>query len=113
LIVLDLIRQNATGKGYYFNAEGKRKVMPEVFMYGLLMLKEQTGDSTISFETIQDQVGLAFCMTDFETVQMLKQLTRTYGDSMSYNEVAGIRQVQFTRDMDYKQVLDDYYEAHV
>jgi len=88
-------------------------VMPEVFMYGLLMLKEQTGDSTISFETIQDQVGLAFCMTDFETVQMLKQLTRTYGDSMSYNEVAGIRQVQFTRDMDYKQVLDDYYEAHV
>ena len=113
LIDLDLIRQNATGRGYYFNVEGKRKVTPEVFMYGLLMLKQQTGDSTISFESIQDQVGLAFCMTDHETVWMLKQLTRTYGDSMSYNEVAGIRQVQFTRDMDYKKVLDDYYEAHV
>lgn len=113
LIDLDLIRQNSTGKGYYFNVEGKRKVTPEVFLYGLLMLKEQTGDSTIPFEAIQDHVGLAFCMTDYETVQMLKQLANTYSANVSYNEVAGIRQVQFTNDLDYKQVLDDYYEAHV
>ena len=113
LIDLDLIRQSATGKDYYFNGEGKRKVIPEVFMYGLLLLKEQTGDNSISFETIQDQVGLTFCMTDHETVQMLKQLSKMYSDSMSYNEVAGIRQVQFTNNMDLEKVLDDYYEAHV
>lgn len=113
LIDLDLIRQNSTGKGYYFNVEGKRKVTKEIFMYALLRLKELTGDNTISIETIQDQVGLAFCMADYETVQMLKQLSKVYYDYMCYSEVAGIRQVQFTKEMDYKQVLDEYYEKNV
>ena len=113
LIDLDLIRQNSTGKEYYFNVEGKRKVVKEIFMYALLRLKEQTGDNTISFETIQDQIGLAFCMSDYETIQMLKQLAETYAEYMSYSDVAGIRQVQFTKDLDKTKVLDDYYEANI
>ncbi len=47
LIDLDLIRQNSEGKGYYFNVDGKRKVTKEIFLYGLLKLKEQEGDNTI------------------------------------------------------------------
>ena len=113
LIDLDLIRQNSTGKGYYYNVEGKRKVSKEIFMYSLLKIKEQTGDNTISYETIKDQVGLVFCMSDHEIILMLKELADSYSKTISYNDVAGIRQVQFTRDMDYKQVLDDYYEARI
>ena len=33
LIDLDLIRQNAEGKGYYFNIDGKRKVMKDISTY--------------------------------------------------------------------------------
>lgn len=113
LIDLDLIRQNAEGKGYYFNIDGKRKVMKEIFMYALLALKEREGDNTISYETVQDEIGLAFCMQDHETIEMLKQLSRDYHKYISYSDNAGIRMVQFIKDLDKEQVLNDYYEKNV
>ena len=109
LIDLDLIRQNAEGKGYFFNVDGKRKVTKEIFLYGLLKLKEKEGDKSIPFDTIQERVGLVFCMQDFETIEMLKQLVRDYSQYFAYSDVAGIKQVQFIKDLDVKQVLDDYY----
>ena len=113
LIDLDLIRQTAEGKGYYFNIEGKRKVEKEIFLYALLMLKEREGDNTLSYDTIQDEIGLTFCMQDVETIEMLKLLSKDYSQYVSYNDNAGIRIVQFTNDIDKKQVLNDYYNAHI
>ena len=113
MIDLDLIRQNAEGKGYYFNVDGKRVVTKEIFLYALLKLKEDEGDNTISFDTIQERVGLAFCMQDFETIEMLKQLASIYSKYFAYSDVAGIKQVQFTQDLDVKQVLDDYYGKNI
>lgn len=109
MIDLDLIRQSSDGKDYHFNIDGKRKVTKEIFLYGLLKLKEQEGDYTIAFDTIQEKVGLVFCMQDFETIEMLKQLVNEYSQYFSYSDVAGIKQVQFTDELDYKQVLDNYY----
>lgn len=113
LIDLDLIRQNTEGKGYYINIDGKRKVAKEIFMYALLVLKEQEGDNTISYDTVQDKVGLTFCMQDYETIEMLKLLANEYSDYMSYNDNAGIRMIQFTQNLGKEQVLNDYYETHV
>ena len=109
LIDLDLIRQSSEGKGYYFNVDGKRKVTKEVFLYGLLKLKEYEGDNTISFETIQEKVGLIFCMQDYETIDMLKLLASDFNQYFTYSDVAGIKQVQFIKTLDVKQVLDNYY----
>ena len=109
LIDLDLIRQSPEGKGYYFNVDGKRKVTKEIFLYGLLKLKEQEGDNTIAFDTIQERVGLVFCMQDYETIEMLKQLASEYSQYFAYSDVAGIKQVQFTKSLNAKQVLDNYY----
>ena len=109
LIDLDLIRQNLEGKGYYFNIDGKRQVTKEIFLYGLLTLKKQEGDNTIAFDTIQEKVGLVFCMQDFETIKMLKLLTAEYSQYFAYSDVAGIKQVQFTKELDVKLVLDNYY----
>lgn len=111
LIDLDLIRQSEDGKEYHFNVEGKRKVTKEVFMYALLDLKEKLQDNTIPYETIQEQVGLVFCMQDFETIEMIKHLSKHYDNYMAYSDVAGIRQVQFIQELNKEQVLDDYYEA--
>lgn len=113
LMDLDLIRQNSEGKGYYINVDGKRQVTKEVFLYGLLQLKEEEGDNTISFDTIQERVGLAFCMQDYETIEMLKQLASEYSQYFAYSDVAGIKQVQFVKDLDAKQVLDDYYGTDI
>lgn len=109
LIDLDLIRQSSEGKGYYFNVDGKRKVTKEIFLYGLLKLKEQEGDNTISFDTIQERVGLVFCMQDYETIEMLKLLESEYGQYFTYSDIAGIKQVQFTKELDALQVLGNYY----
>lgn len=113
LIDLDLIRQNTERKGYYINIDGKRKVAKEIFMYALLVLKEQEGDNTISYDTVQDKVGLTFCMQDYETIEILKLLANEYSNYMSYSDNAGIRMIQFTQNLDKEQVLNDYYEAHV
>ena len=109
LIDLDLICQSSEGKGYYFNVDGKRKVTKEIFLYGLLKLKKQQGDNTIPYDTIQEKIGLVFCMQDFETIEMLKQLASDYSQYFAYSNVAGIKQIQFTKELDVKQVLDDYY----
>ena len=85
----------------------------EIFMYALLRLKERKCDNTISYETVQDEIGLVFCMQDHETIEMLKQLAKDYSEYMSYSDNAGIRMVQFTKDLDKEQVLNDYYEKNV
>lgn len=113
LIDLDLIRQNSEDRNYYFNVDGKRKVTKEIFLCGLIMLKDQEGDNTIAFDVIQEQVGLVFCMQDFETIEMLKQLAQIYSHYLCYSDVAGIKQVQFIKPLDVKQVLDDYYETNI
>lgn len=113
LIDLDLIRQDMEGKGYYFNVDGKRKVTKEIFLYALMKLKEQEGDNTIPFDTIQDQVGLVFCMQDYNTVEMLKSLSQRYGKYLNYNDVAGIKQIQFIADLDCNKILDDYYGSNI
>lgn len=109
LIDLDLIRQDLEGGGYYFNVDGKRAVPKEIFLYALQKLKEQECDSTIPFDTVQDHIGLAFCMRDFETVEMLKSISCRYGEYINYSDVAGIKQIQFIADLDCDNVLDDYY----
>lgn len=114
LMDLDLLRQvdktNGDDKrnGYYFNVEGKRKVTPEIFLFALLMTKEEN-DNSISYDTLSE-LGLMFCMTDLEVIDMLKYLSEEYSESLTYSDVAGIRQLQFTKQMDAKQVLEKYYE---
>lgn len=115
LMDLDLLRQSDKKDNfddkkeqYFFNIEGKKQVTPEIFLFALLLTKDDA-DNSISYDTLRD-VGLMFCMTDLEVIDMLNQLSETYSDALTYSDVAGIRQLQFTQQMDAKQVLEKYYE---
>lgn len=117
LMDLDLLRQkekkeeneeNEKNKLFYFNIEGKKKVTPEVFLFAVLMYKPDE-DNTIPFDLLQD-VGLVFCMNDLEVIDMLRLLSERYSDSLTYSDVAGIRQLQITQPMDSKQLIERYYE---
>jgi hypothetical protein len=116
LMDLDLLRQkekkekdeNEKDKSFYFNIEGKKKVTPEVFLFAVLMYKPDE-DNTIPFDLLQD-IGLIFCMTDLEVIDMLRLLSERYSDSLTYSDVAGIRQLQITRPIDSKQLIEKYYE---
>lgn len=114
LMDLDLLRQKEKkdehddDKAYYFNIEGKKKVSPEIFLFAILIYKDAE-DSTIPFDLLQE-VGLIFCMTDLEVIDMLRLLSEKYSASMAYSDVAGIRQLQITQQIDPKVLIEQYYE---
>lgn len=110
LMDLDLLRQKEDGKDYYFNIDGKRQVTPEIFLFALLMTMDEA-DRSVSYDVLQE-LGLVFCMTDLEVIDMLKTLAEQYSKSIVYSDVAGIRQLQFVVKMDSKEVLDNYYDAN-
>ena len=91
-----------------FNNEGKATVIPEIFLYGLLIIKGK--DNSISFDTLQE-LGLIFCMTDLEMLDMLRLLTERYPDLLHYSDVAGIRQVQMIKQVEPRNILSHYYET--
>lgn len=115
LMDLDLMRQSDKKDNfddrkeqYFFNIEGKKQVTPEIFLFALLLVKEDS-DNSVSYDILHE-IGLIFCMTDLEVIDMLNLLSENYSDSLSYSDVAGIRQLQFIKQMDAKQVLEKYYE---
>lgn len=66
-------------------------------------------DNTIPYDVLQT-LGLIFCMTDLETIEMLKLISERYSNHVTYSDVAGIRQMQFTNEIEPFTVLNDYYE---
>lgn len=112
-IDLDLLRITDDGKEYYFNTEGKRKVPLQIFLYALARLREKEGDNTLPYDDIRHYIGMTFCMTDAEIIEMLKQLSSQYLNHLAYSDEAGIRQIQFIKDIKSEQILNDYYEANI
>ena len=104
LIDLDLIHVTST-RSYYFNTEGKRAVIPEIFLYAIVDRKQ--GELSVSYDMLQD-IGLIFCMSDMEVIDMLKKLS-VMCPKVHYSDVAGVRQLQFTEDITTHQVLESYY----
>ena len=106
MLDLDLIKTDDGGKTYAFNIEGKRKVAPEIFLYAII--KSKGDDMTIPYEALQN-LGLIFCMNDMETITMLQNIADNFHDSLDYSDIAGIRQLQFKKEIYPKEVLDKYY----
>ena len=108
LLDLHLLLYREETKDYLFNYEGKAIVIPEIFLYGLLTIKGE--DNSIPFDTLQE-LGLIFCMTDLEMIDMLRLLTERYPNLLHYSDVAGIRQVQIIKQVEPCNILSNYYEA--
>lgn len=109
LIDLNLIRNDNSDRGYAFNIEGKRTVPIEIFLYAVLWMKGS--DRTVSYDTLQN-VGLVFCMTDMEVIEMLQQIDREYSEYVQYSDNAGIRQLLFKegKQMNPIDLLNRYYD---
>lgn len=106
LLDLDLVRSANEESSYRFNVEGKQPLPLEIYVYALLKWKR--GDQSLSFSALHD-LGLIFCMTDLETTTMLRKASEVFPEYMQYSDVAGVRQIQFTKDLPAKEVLDKYY----
>lgn len=105
LINLNLIRKNEDKK-YSFNSKSKDDVPSTIILYALIDLKGN--DKTVSFEMLQD-ISLLFCMPITELVGIIKKLEKEFPNIISYNDNSGVRNVQFLREIDKLEVLDNYY----
>lgn len=106
LIDLDLIR-TTDEKTYYFNIEGKRQLPWQIFLFAILSLKGN--DDTVSYDLLQE-IGLMFCMSDIEVIEMCKTIEENKTSFVRYSETAGIRQVQLLQKIKIEDILDEYYD---
>ncbi len=111
LIDLDLLRVEDGGKSYAFNIEGKRKVPMEIFLYAVLNEKAKLKDKSVPYDTLQE-IGLMFCMTDAEVIDMAQAIGEKYPEHVQYSDNAGIRQLLFREgsSLERADVLDKYYK---
>lgn len=109
LIDLNLIRHDKSDKVFTFNIEGKRSVPLEIFFFAILMMKGD--DGAVAYDTLQN-VGLVFCMTDIEVIEMMRQIDSVYSDYVQYSDNLGIRQLLFKegKKIDPIDLLNRYYE---
>lgn len=106
LIDLDLIRTDTDGKNFLFNIEGKRQIPWQIFLYAIIKTKGK--DMTVSYDTLLE-LGLTFCMSDMEVIEMCKTIVEHHEDAITYSDVAGIRQLHFLNNLNEKEVLNEYY----
>lgn len=106
LIDLDIIRVEADGKSYAFNVNGKRQLPLHIFLFAIL--NQKGNDNTVDYDLLQE-IGLIFCMNDIEVIDICKEIESHYSKEIRYSETAGIRQLQFIKEITIERVLDEYY----
>lgn len=117
LLDLDLLRQTdktdqkegQNSYDYYFNIEGKRQVTDEIFLFAVIIAKEDNSQ-VIDYELLQE-IGLIFCMTDLETIDMLKALSGKYPEHLNFTDYAGLRYLTILKPFEPIEILNNYYDA--
>ena len=107
LIDLDLIRQSVDGKQYVFNIEGKRQLPFVILLFAIT--KEKGDDNSVDYDTLQN-IGNMFCLNDMELITMLMAIQVKFPDLLRYTDTAGLRQVQFLKQVSPNEVLTYYYD---
>lgn len=103
---LDLVNLSDEGMQYSFNVEGKRQMPNEILLYAIV--KEKRENNSVDYDTLQ-AIANIFCLSDMELINMLIDLQEEFPNIVRYSDTAGLRQVQFLKNVTSNQVLKHYY----
>ena len=107
-LLLDLNLLVSAGKDEYaFNEEGRSQLPPDIFFFTVLM--EKGTDTSVTFEDTLRRIGLIYCMTELDIINCMKQIAENYSDFVVYSDMAGVRQLLFTKDVEPVEILRRYY----
>ncbi len=107
-LLMDLNLLTTSGKDEYtFNEEGRATMMPDIFFFTVLM--EKGAYAAVGFDDILKRIGLIYCMTDLDVINCLKDIAEKYADCVVYSDIAGVRQLLFTKEVEPKEILRRYY----
>ena len=107
-LLLDLNLLTLIGKDEYaFNEDGKATLSPDIFFFAVLM--EKGTDTAVGYDDTLRRIGLIFCMTEKDIINCLKSIAEKYSDCVVYSDIAGVRQLLFTKDVAPEEILRRYY----
>lgn len=107
-LLLDLNLLTAAGKDEYaFNEDGRAQLPPDIFFFTVLL--EKGTDASVTFEDTLRRIGLFYCMTELDIINCLKEIAEKYSDIVVYSDIAGVRQLLFTKEVEPAEVLRRYY----
>lgn len=107
LYPLNLIRQGPSREIWYFNSKDATSVPAEIFLYSILCINE-LGSRSVSFEVLQ-KLSLIYCMNNNELLNLIEIVRSLYPSEIVFSDNAGIKELQFKRDFDAEEVLENYY----
>lgn len=111
LIDLNVIRRLPREKSdpkkeeYKFNYSNRNLVDPSILLYAILVSKES---NSVAYETLLE-LALIFCINNNDLVLLIEAICEKYPKDVVYSDVAGIKQLQFKRELSWQEVLDNYY----
>lgn len=103
---LDLIRLSNDERHYVFNKEGRSPLPAEVVLYALVQEKGEA--DVVDYDTLQ-KIGDVFCLSDIDLIERLLALQEEQPDTLRYSDTAGLRQVQFLKNLEPSEVLRRCY----
>lgn len=111
LLPLDLIKHRkeigTTTRDVYSFAIIEARVVPsEILLYAFATYRGE--DRTLSNDKLQD-LAFMFCMPIEQFLIATRELASTHPELISYTDNAGIRNVQFLKDIDEFDILDQHY----
>lgn len=112
LIDLNLIRKipkdksGSTAELFKFNYSSHHKVTENIFLYGVLSSDDS---DSVSYEVLQN-LGLIFCLTNSELIELIKNICKKYSDRIVFSDQAGVKELQFKNKISWKEVLDNNYK---
>ena len=109
LIGLNLILHSDDGienERYYFSEIKSITIAPEIIMYSILDMKGE--DNTISFDKLKE-LSLMYCMPLPELIEAIKSIASHDAYGIHYTDNSGIKNVQFTKQLDKFEALKSYY----
>lgn len=107
-LLLDLNLLVSTEKEEFnFNENGRSMLPSDIFFFSVLM--EKGTDSSVGFDDTLRRIGLIFCMTDLDVIKCLKNLAEKYPEFVVYSDIAGVRQLLFTKKVEPEEILRRYY----
>lgn len=107
-LLLDLNLLTLIGKDEYaFNEDGKASLSPDIFFFAVLM--EKGAGMAVGYDDTLRHIGLIFCMTEKDIINCLKSIAEKYSDCVVYSDIAGVRQLLFTKDVAPEEILRRYY----
>lgn len=90
---------------YCFNYNNPDSVPEDILLYAIICSKDSI---SVSFELISD-IALIFCLSTNDLLDKIKSICEKYNSEIVFSDIAGIKELQFKRDFNKEEILDNYY----